>query len=697
MRVRIVASLAVVVGALEARSQGAGRPRVVDDATIDPRQGLTFAASVWPRTVYVGQQATYEIGIFLGDELRARLRSNPQFVPPDVPSTLTIDLAAPPGPLHRSAHGQTYDVHVFARALFPLTPGTHQVAPARLTYALPLGTSFFSREESHSVRSQALTFTAREPPVAGRPADFGGAVGQLALRSWSDTRRTRVGDPIVLTVAVDGVGNVSLFPRPSVAVVWGQAVDGGERVRLDSSAYLVTGSKEFDYVITPERSGGLALPEVRYPFFNPYSERYEIAVAPSLSVQVAPAALVGRTLGSDGGTPPLALRRVFRGEVPPAVTERAWFWLVAALAPVPAVALGTRRGRRMRRESTRRLTNPLERVAQGSDASALRRALGDALMARAAIPSGVLGDPPRLERQLRRAGVSAEGARGVGRVARELNEAAFAPGGVLAPDLAVRATDAFAQVDREAKPRGGAKRRGAWLAPLLLVGPAVAAAAFQRGSSPAGEQFAAGVNAYDAGDVGEAIGHFRGAAALTPRAADAWANLGTAGWRAGDTAAAVIGWQRALRLEPTAIDMRGRLGATPGFRDGLLGEIPPVPVTALGWLGMISWLAGWALLVRPARRRLAVATVVFGALALVAATGARQRHAGEDRVVVVLPERLRTVPALGVDVGPASGSSTGAGETAARLSEEGAWTRLRFADGREGWLETRRLESLAIR
>ena len=49
------------------------------------------------------------------------------------------------------------------------------------------------------------------------------------------------------------------------------------------------------------------------------------------------------------------------------------------------------------------------------------------------------------------------------------------------------------------------------------------------------------------------------AATTEPRAPDAWANLGTASWAAADTARSVAAWQRALRLEPLASDVRDRV------------------------------------------------------------------------------------------------------------------------------------------
>jgi hypothetical protein len=99
--------------------------------------------------------------------------------------------------------------------------------------------------------------------------------GRIAVTARVDTPTSRVGDPVTLTVSVRGTGNVSLFPRPSIALPWGDAVNGAERVAIDSGVALVQGRKEFEWVVTPRREGTLEVPALRYPYWNPYTEQYE--------------------------------------------------------------------------------------------------------------------------------------------------------------------------------------------------------------------------------------------------------------------------------------------------------------------------------------------------------------------------------------------------------------------------------------
>jgi hypothetical protein len=178
---------------------------------------------------------------------------------------------------------------------------------------------------------------------------------------------------------------------------------------------------------------------------------------------------------------------------------------------------------------------------------------------------------------------------------------------------------------------------------------------------------------------------------------DAWANFGTAAWAARDTAAAVIGWQRALRLDPLSGDVRSRLDLTPGFGGSALASVPPVNESTLAAVGGAAWLLGWLVLAVGVWRRKAVLRYVAYALGIVAVTGAvmgvRVREAYQARRlgVVVDADRLRSLPVLGSE----PGAPVLAGEVARTIREEGVWSLVRLGDDREGWLETDHLEPIA--
>ncbi|MGQ0642168.1 MAG: hypothetical protein ACT4P6_15580 [Gemmatimonadaceae bacterium] len=685
----------LVLGAALSQGAAAQTPTVVVQAPVDPALDVTFHAMLLPREIFVGQQALYQVGVFIAEDARARLRRNPEFVPPELRAMLGYDLAAPSA-FARVAGARRYEVHVFQRAIFPLVAGRHAVAPARLSYSLPLSTSFFSREESKTLRSESLAVIARDPPASTeRPQDYAGAVGVLTVERRADADPVAVGKPFVLTVAVRGVGNLALVPRPALRLTWAQLVNGPERVQIDSSGSLVRGVKEFDFIVTPATPGAQRIPAVRYPHFDPYAARYAIASAPELGVTVEQGTLVVATEAA-GDTPlPLTIRTAYRGALAAPISTHAAYWFALALIPMPAA--GVALVRRSRRRRVRQAGAALRHIAGASagDSAHVRRALTIALSERLQMDAATLTDPRRIVRALRRRGVTREASERAAQLHAELDAAVFGGGARIAdPGLASRAADVFSAIDREATHRRVPLRRATAASAMVLVLAASLAWAMQHSSTDA-ETFARGVALYEAGAFGSAQRVFTALAQGEPRAADAWANAGASAWQAHDTAAAAVAWQRALRLDPLDGETRQRMDVLPSFRSGLIGDVPPIPVSFIAWLGVFAWFMVCTLqpIGRHWSRVAAGSALVVAAAALVVGMRLNEIARGEQTAVVIVPERLRSAPALGADLA----EEVMLGETVRTPTARTTWTLVRLNDGREGWLPTERLVSLELR
>ena len=711
-RVRaVLGAVAVAVAACLAAPAGAQLPAVAREAPLDLQQGVNFHALVRPETVYVGQQASYQVGVFLGDEVRARLRRNPEFVPPEMSGMLAYELPVTHGVVPGAGRGR-YEVHVFERAVFPLMPGAHQVPPARLTYSLPLSRQFFSREESHVLRSEPVRVVAIAPPAAGRPRDFEGAVasGLSVDAIVRDDTSARVGDPLLLTIRVSGRGNVNLFPRPRLTLGWAQAVAADERVTLDSTSRLVAGTKEFDWLVTPRQPGRAVVAAVRYPYFDPYGERYLLAVTRPETLSVAPGTLAA--LDSTPNTAPataMPLRQRYRGEPAPPPARHPLYWLAVAAFPLPALVLRVRRRpprRRRAPDAAAQLTG-LATAGAPPEPRRVRAAYVRALGERLRQPSLPVSAPGALARLLRREGVSADVAAESQALLVALDAAAYAratdaAGDGSTPaagDLARRAAASYAAVDAEARRRPSAARGATRVLPLALLAFGAAAGALHAVQpvptmSPA-TLFRDGVRSYEARHFGDAAELFAASARRAPRAPDAWANLGTAAWAAGDTARAALGWQRALRLEPMADDVRGRLALLPSEQLAGWAAVPPVPPSLLQWLALAAWLTAWGFAARRSqrRRRNAMApAVAAGVAALLCGGGAvllDERLAARDLAIVLESTPLRNTPALAA--APTGVARVGA---VARVdARAGAWSRVETPDG-AGWIASPQLRAL---
>jgi tetratricopeptide (TPR) repeat protein len=688
---------------------GAGVPTVVARARIDTSLEVNFRALTEPETVYVGQQANYEVAVFLNETVRERLRRNPTFFPPDMQAMLAYDLPLDRGDTPRRKVGtRCFDALVYQRALFPLVAGRFVIPPAQLVYSLPLSASFFSREETHDLQTDSTIIVAIEPPGAGRPADFTGAVGALSIASRLDAGTGRVGDPLLLTVRLSGTGNVKLFPPPRVAIPWASIVPSGERVQVDPGARRIRGSKEFDWVLTPRIAGELDLPPIRYTYFNPDKRRYEATATQGARVRVAPGTLAA--VDTNKVESLLALRTEYRGPVSPPPHQQPFFWALLAVAPLPAVTLRARRRKRTAPPTAATVLRSLERTpALARDPCNVRRSYAHALAERLGLSPETLTRPGALARALRRSGVSVQVASDAERFLRALDEAAYSPSATM-PDGAVkRAQTLYRAVDEEALPKSELRLPPTIFVLLLCgatsLGATTLAALVQ---DDATRDFDRGVAAYQARRFVEARNAFAAVATAEPWAPDAWANQGTAAWAAGDTATAAAAWQRALRLQPLAADARERLDLVHTATFGALGWVPPVPVTALLWSGALLWCIAWVLAALTlyasrkgtitksnvarlrAQRRLSYVFGTVAVLALLVALDVDQRAAARSLSVLRTSARLSSDPALG---GETTGSAV-IGEVARVSQRQGAWSRVVLDGDREGWVESSALISL---
>lgn len=693
-----VAQVALV--AIAPLALGAQYPPVVTRSRLDPSRGVNFHAILLPDTVYIGQQATYQIGVFLNQDVRRRLRRNPEFIPPETRALLVYDLPDAKAPLVGTIDGRAYEVHVFQRAFFALSPGLYEVPPSKLTYSLPQSASFFSREDSHSLRSEALSLVVLPVPSAGRPADWAGAVGEWRARLRIDSSAGQVGNPLVVTLRIEGRGNVTLLPRPKLAVDWGTVVPADERVEFDSTPATLRGAKEFDWLVTPRVAGRRLVRAQRFSYFDPLARRFEVTSTSAVAVSIADGDAVSvdstpldPVLGATSGDARVLTIRAAPGAAVGASWLRSpWFLVLVVLAPMPAVAgVVARRARRPRRP--RSAGQCLADAAAGDErlaAAALRRLVHDTLRDRLALDAGLALAQGDLVAALRYEGVTLDTARRTELQLRWLDAAVFgsdaSPTSPSARDLGALCV----LIDAEARRHAGTARptRAVGVAALLLaVAAAVPGSGWARQADDIVRTFAMARVAYEGGTYAQAAHLFLDVTRIQPRLPDAWANVGTAAWMAADTARAVQGWQRALRLTPLDQGLRDRLARARAVQDRGLARVPPVPVQLPPVLLLLSWSLGWGVLARRAWRRRSVALPatwlsVACAVVLLGAAWVDELQRGTRLAVVARPEPLRVLPVLGADLGPAPLT----GEVARILQRQGAWVRVRLDGDRAGWI-----------
>ncbi len=120
------------------------------------------------------------------------------------------------------------------------------------------------------LRSDTLFVAVQSPPLVGRPALFNGAVGELRMRTAVQPREAAVGDPLTLTVELEG---------PGIAMATPPRLDqpGMERFKLGEEPDAVRSegqTKTYTYTLRASSPEVTALPALAYVIFDPDSESY---------------------------------------------------------------------------------------------------------------------------------------------------------------------------------------------------------------------------------------------------------------------------------------------------------------------------------------------------------------------------------------------------------------------------------------
>ncbi len=178
-------------------------------------------------------------------------------------------------------------------AMVPVA-GRIELPPAQIDLELSTGrrtSLFFSEQVQLQLESDAPELEVRPLPAPAPPA-FSGAVGNFALESTLVPDSVRVGEPITWTLRLTGEGNWPAGVRfPPRTLPQQLRVVQPKAERHFAEGELFQGSLSEDLVLIPTEAGELALPPLRFAYFDPHAERYrELEIAPPRVRVLPPAA-----------------------------------------------------------------------------------------------------------------------------------------------------------------------------------------------------------------------------------------------------------------------------------------------------------------------------------------------------------------------------------------------------------------------
>ncbi len=324
---------------------------------LDNTKSAFVTAEVDRSNPYLNQQITYILKLYL-----AAAPIGPcGYEPPETTGFLVEELLPHSRTYPTEVDGRPYYVVEERTALFATSPGQHSLNPARVRVTLqqmvqsvfaadPFG---YSVPEEMTLSTDRVDVDVRSLPTEGRPADFGGAVGDYAMEAALDKTTVAAGQPVNLTVTVSGQGNVNLIsPVALPALKKFRVYDTTSTSNVQKKDYEVTGTRTFRTVLVPLEEGRQKIEGLKFSYFDPEAEQYKTIEAPAITLDVTP----GKVSKRDEGKPvqdKLAGPKTSLGTKPLGFQPPTWLGLLQAL-PLLAVAfvLGLASFRRWREASS---------------------------------------------------------------------------------------------------------------------------------------------------------------------------------------------------------------------------------------------------------------------------------------------------------------------------------------------------------
>jgi len=363
-------------------------------------------ASADRTTAYQGEQVTVSYSFYtrtrVGELQVAEMPSFSGFWVESVFDARELDYQ------EREYRGARYSAALIKKvALFPTRAGELTVGAMKMagTVVRP-GGFFFESAEPFLVSSSPITVDVKPLPDAGKPASFSGGVGQFELSARLDRDSSTGGEPVNLTVAVSGTGNIKLIGVPEVPRMAGvRMLDPETKDDVGSQTGRLKGTREFVYPIMPQADGRFSVPSIEMGFFDPEKQVYYTRTTPPLEFTVSGAGLRSEAAGAQTGgvrvvgTDIVHIKPVRAAGLPPRPVLAGWnaappawslgFYPLGIALMVLGIVVGRHRRRleqdrgyaRMRRSSglvKKRLAEATAMLRQGREAdfhAALDRAV----------------------------------------------------------------------------------------------------------------------------------------------------------------------------------------------------------------------------------------------------------------------------------------------------------------------------------
>ena len=303
----------VVEGSRNSNGNQAATNRPVQpdaNATVNDNN-LFVKVEVSRRSLYMGESLMATIKVYTKVDLvnlgRTKFPDFNGFLAEEVPTPQRIEL------VREAVDGQIYNVGTIRKVLlYPQHTGEITIEPFELECIVRQrlangGRSFFDeffgnyKDVRAMRRSKPVTIQVKELPQLGKPAGFGGTVGNVTMATSLSADTVNANDAITYKVTFRGTGNLKLLKAPTINFPLDfEVYDPKESRDLNITENGMTGSVSFEYLIIPRYSGDYKIPAIRFSYFDSQSNTYKTIAGAEYNIHVRKGADKGQVETSTG-------------------------------------------------------------------------------------------------------------------------------------------------------------------------------------------------------------------------------------------------------------------------------------------------------------------------------------------------------------------------------------------------------------
>ncbi len=279
------------------------------DAGQDPSQqpgAMPFVECEIPRRpVYVGEAFPVEVRLLVPTDVRWRIERLPQFET----DAFTKVPFQQPQQRQLVRDGREYDTLFFKTVLTAIKSGQVPLGPIHFNIQMasaqkkrnanrgPFGGIFdgFPFDNQPTVLQEKRLSLDEHPvqvaelPAEGKPDSFRGAIGRFRFSANAAQSRIKMGEPLVMTLQIEGEGNFDRIEAPPVKNMDGWRIYPPEISFSKSDEFGFRGIKTFKIAAVPEKNQTQS-PVFEFAAFDPDSASYQTqqSIPAGLTVDGAP-------------------------------------------------------------------------------------------------------------------------------------------------------------------------------------------------------------------------------------------------------------------------------------------------------------------------------------------------------------------------------------------------------------------------